>query len=458
MTHLFYFPKTKEAVNLNIHSDNNSHLKTAAINWLRHLLTEGESGSNHFTVFGLEAGVGKSIKTDEIIAEHIATGGRRHFLVVKKFVSAVNESVNRINGNNAQIVAAGITADNWTEHKKSLSMLPHTPVLIVTHKRYLNLAQDAELRTYFERNRHTLVIDECIEPPTYKFSEFEHSTIISYLRNRELRKSLDNLCEPFLDELAIPTTNTVRTCSLQVDPAQLSDFRDRVHANWNMVLKPAEILKYLDTLEILSKCICYHNSNSITGIESGLKLWTLQNNVILDANAGIDKRYDCSPNMIVNVQPKIHTFEKSIIRVAPLNSSKNGKKLLEDYHDKIALAVKKWKSEKDKTLIVCHQNEQEALVESLRTHGFNNIGIDDNCNGEDIAVAHLYDILGKNHWRDFTQVWVIASPIEPMELYPLKRDFFTGKSTLGEETLMSGNFIQCYRAIMLLTEILAQPH
>ena len=52
--------------------------------------------------------------------------------------------------------------------------------------------------------------------------------------------------------------------------------------------------------------------------------------------------------------------------------------------------------------------------------------------GRDIAVAHFGEIIGKNRWKDFNQVWIIASPNIPVEVYALYWCFFAQQSSTDE--------------------------
>jgi hypothetical protein len=66
----------------------------------------------------------------------------------------------------------GIHSDNWSdEWKFNLNEIKDFPLLIITHKRYIDLCLDEELRQYFIEDRGTLIIDEKIEFPIYFFSK-----------------------------------------------------------------------------------------------------------------------------------------------------------------------------------------------------------------------------------------------------------------------------------------------
>ncbi len=155
--------------------------------------------------------------------------------------------------------------------------------------------------------------------------------------------------------------------------------------------------------------------------------WKLSNNVILDANAGIDRRYTHAKDIAVISPPKIIDHSDTTFHWIKNNSSKsNINKRQREYYEKVCELVKAKHGEDDKTLIVTHNQHERFLIDCLREHGFYRIGVGSAYKGEDIAVAHFGAIIGQNYWRDFNKVWVIASPNLPMEVYPLHWSFFSG--------------------------------
>lgn len=92
---------------------------------LGQLLTEGVTGHEKFLVVPLEAGIGKSLETDRIIGEYLASAGPRGFLLVKKFVEEVNASTDRINAYqiNELLIpwAVGISHKNWRDYRDKLT-------------------------------------------------------------------------------------------------------------------------------------------------------------------------------------------------------------------------------------------------------------------------------------------------------------------------------------------------
>lgn len=147
------------------------------MNHLKNLLTVYETGYGMFTALPIEAGIGKSIESDKSIGQYRKYGGNRSFLLVKKFRAEVTNSLIRINSHYDRNIVLGITSNNWGEIRPQAYDIVNWPVVIITHARYLNLSLDPLTRSYFEQDRHTLVIDEQVELPTSLFSEHDYLAI-----------------------------------------------------------------------------------------------------------------------------------------------------------------------------------------------------------------------------------------------------------------------------------------
>ncbi|MDR3600217.1 MAG: hypothetical protein P4L49_07020 [Desulfosporosinus sp.] len=419
-------------------ADQDHILKNIQMAHLRDLLIIGETGIERFTVLGIEAGIGKSLGTDNAIGVYRLRGGTRKFLLVKKFKPEVTDSVTRINNLVGKTVALGITGDTWEEDRKNIDLIPSFPVVIITHSRYLDLCLDEKKRSIFEQGRHTLVIDEQIEPPTHTFTEVEYLEHVAFLKSRWLQDKLSELCSGLFDEITLGTakSKSVIACRPTVDLASLIEFRNHVMANRSKVKDLKSVKEFLEMVGILGSSLCFSYQGRITAIDSRLKLWSLQNNIILDASAGIDRLYDCSPNMTVDIQPRIIDNTKSVIRVDKFSTSKGSIINAIDYPEKICEAIRKYKSSTDKTLVVVHKDKKDEIVAHLKKQGFQDIGICDEYNGQDIAVTYYGNLIGKNHWRDFNQVWIVATNILKMELYATYQHFFSQVEPVDNEILM----------------------
>lgn len=438
--------------------DQYNTLKNIQMDHLRDLLTINETGIGQFYVLGIEAGIGKSLGTNNAIGNYLLKGGTRKFLLAKKFKTEITDGVSRINNAAGKTVAMGITGDTWGEDMKGLDRIPKFPVVIITHKRYLDLCLDPKTRAIFEQGRHTLVIDEQIEPPTYSFSEDEYLRCCDLIRSRWLIDKLSVLCSGLFDEIALgmAKSKSVIACRPVVDPALLQEFRSHVIANKSKVryrnikelsneeleskgtVKALTLVKeFLEMLNILGSSLCFSYQGRITAIDSRLKLWSLQNNIILDASAGIDRLYDCSPNMTVDIQPRIINNGNSVIRVDKKFSTSRGSiRNALDYPEKICASIRKCKPSTDNTLVVVHKDKLKEIVGHLKKQGFEDIAEGDDYNGQDIAITYYGNLIGKNHWRDFNQVWIVATNILHMELYPVYQHFFSQIEPVNKEILM----------------------
>lgn len=91
------------------------------------------------------------------------------------------------------------------------------------------------------------------------------------------------------------------------------------------------------------------------------------------------------------------------------NASKNSISKTENYFDEICKLIVERKKDHDSTLVVTQKTHKETVEKLLGEYGV-----------EGISVAYFGDIIGRNDWRDFTQVWIIANPLYRMETYPLR--------------------------------------
>jgi hypothetical protein len=112
------------------------------INNLERRILKAETGEEKFVVLNVEAGVGKSIQANRIIADHlvnIKAEQHRNFLVVKRFKEDVKDTTDAIGVHDVMSnMVLGITSDNWKEWMNNPKELRDFRVLIITHERYIS--------------------------------------------------------------------------------------------------------------------------------------------------------------------------------------------------------------------------------------------------------------------------------------------------------------------------------
>ena len=415
---------------------------------LSELITQGQTGIGKFDVLGVEAGVGKSRETDKAIAHYINNIEEwdRKFLLVKRFKEDVHESAARINRlcKNHHI-AIGITQDEWRQFlkKQDFSRIEMYQVLIITHARYRGLCQKSQeyYRAFFEKGRHTLIIDEQLEVPVLSYNDRTFGNILSCL-SYEFKDMVDELCKPLQNELnrlrQDAKSNYLHKAFPIVENHLIRKFEEFINAHHFLNDDHKnEVRTYIDFLYNLDTATCLYNpafngiGARISSLCLGLDRWTLQNNIILDASAGLDKRYDYSYDMKIDNQPNFVDHYNFTFNHVRFNSSRANKSQTEDFYPKITALIREKCKASDKALVVTHKNDEKTVIEHLQAQGFK-LGSDRT--GRDISVAHFGEIIGKNRWKDFNQVWIIASPNIPVEVYALNWSFFA-QQPLTDENL-----------------------
>jgi hypothetical protein len=360
----------------------------------------------------------------------------RKFLIVKRFQEDVYESANRINRLcKNHHVAIGITQDEWRQFLKEqdFSRIEMFQVVIITHVRYRSLSQKSQerYRAFFEKGRHTLIIDEQLEVPVLSYNDQTYGDILSCL-NYEFKDMLDELCKPLQNELKRlkqdAKSNYLHKAFPIVENRLIREFEEFINAHHFLNDDHKNKLRtFIDFLYNLETATCLYNpafngvGARISSLCLGMNRWTLQNNIILDASAGLDKRYDYSRDMVVDIQPNFVNHNNFTFNHVRFNSSRSNKSKTEDFYPKITTLIREKWNANDKVLVVTHKIDEKTVIQHLQAQGFK-LGTDRM--GRDIAVAHFGEIIGKNRWKDFNQVWIIASPNIQAEVYPLYWCFF----------------------------------
>ncbi|PWV97401.1 hypothetical protein DFQ01_12144 [Paenibacillus cellulosilyticus] len=389
---------------------------------LRSRLTESETGDGKFVVLPFEAGIGKSLQTDRIVGEYLRselTRGQRHtvvrrnddlrrFLIIKKFKDDVLGCAERINQVSSGEIALGITSENWSDYKANLESISDFLVVVITHERYLDLALDAYTRAFFTEGRHTLVIDEALFPPVCTLSATKIRAV-QQVWPLMMQRSLVDAYEPFLHE--IQRLSKSQEQIVVCDPLDCSEsikrFKEEADAQ-SFDMKTSNLIsEFVNDLEVIIANTTLCIDGRLTSYDPRIVRWGLRNNIILDANGNFDMRYSFDDTVTVDNQAPVINHDNWTIHHIPYNSSKSSIRRTADYHSRLMELVLERKKPDDKTLIVTQKEFETKLQAAL--------GNDD----PDVQIAYFGNIIGKNDWRDFNQVWIVSNAIIPMEVYSL---------------------------------------
>jgi hypothetical protein len=393
---------------------------------LKRIITTSSTGENVFNVFCLEAALGKSRETLKIVDENLDEWDQpRSFLFVRRFRSDIHQSVKYLERHNSTLrtKVLGITSDNWGEWQYKLDTLKDIRVLFISHQRYVNLCLDDEARQAFMENREVLIIDEKINFPTYTFSRKTYDEVRSLLPT-SIQPELDKVCRKLLKilekQVVEKNKNKVVRCAPRIHPATLENFKRLMEVNVENekdMKKKSTLKNFMEGLDQWYNTKCLYNGGNISTFNRKHKLWGLQNNIILDASAGIDGIYKLGKFNLVGHE-RIVDHRKSQFIIIDFNTSKSHLRHNESkFYPEICEKIKTNHQSNDKTLIICHKDNRKVILEQLHKAQVTKIGMGDDYNGEDFAINWFGNLIGKNEYSNFTQCWIIGTPNIPFEKY-----------------------------------------
>lgn len=427
------------------------------INFLQKVITEQETGENVFKVINLEAGLGKSYYTDLIIKDYLHNNwqDKRKFLVVKRFNDESITSAKRIESGFLGNQAVAITSETWKKWRKMIDELIKIPVIIISHKRYIDLCLKDNERSIFTKERHTLIIDEKINFPIYTYSDRFQSEIRGMISivNRELFDEiclqLQEIIEKYKDSTACIKVNP------EISKKKLKQFKNMMHVEISQKVSQHEkrlMCDFLDTILLCydSKVIKIYNGQKISTLNRNHKHWGLRNNIILDASAKIDGIYltDTEKYDFRKQTPFIDHSKSEFIHI-DLKSSKHYIKQNENkYLDQMIELINERQIEGEKTLIVIHKQFAETLyLKMIHKYGDKvwkdkQKEYDSEYNNQPFAITWFGNLVGKNDFADFNNIWVLGTPNIPLSNYLVHYMQYADKS-LGKNGLKiyEGKFI-----------------
>jgi hypothetical protein len=329
------------------------------INNLSNQITEKESGIDMFRVINIEAGLGKSVETNRIIREYLEsyefTGENcgeisRKFLIVKRFSKDVVEAEIEIGkdlNTDSRKKVVGIIGENWTgDWQLKLDTLAEADVIIITHARYVLLCSRVEERHVFTQDRHTLIIDERIDFTKYSFSKKMYDEMMKILPFG-LHNSLVDVSRSLFNEMDRVKGQTDKKTGKALFNKQimktnkpspkkmhlLNIFKSLIGENLPKIQleqgeeKANKVREFTNALEVLYSENGYFNNGTITSCNHTHNLWSLENNIILDANGSIDKLYQSDDKwkikFVLDKQSLIVDHSKSTFTHINFNTSKN---------------------------------------------------------------------------------------------------------------------------------------
>ncbi|RPJ97235.1 hypothetical protein CW357_00770 [Rummeliibacillus sp. TYF005] len=270
----------------------------------------------HFDVYPYEAGVGKSKKVQELLA---STPYRA--LYVQRFVkdNAMNKTVENINKlANEENRACKFTSEESGKGSK-LKDAKDSKVLCITHKMYHQICLGYHQELIEERK--ILIIDEhpdVFEKKTFSFADLGHAALFARIEKNEILK---NIVENIIVSLEkIDNINSMMFAKLEMDYTE-DEIKEYIRLIDNLKkMKSNEDRKMLEKLKCILENPSFIVDRNIETYDSDFQFSLLDCNIILDASAEIDYRYEISDIFTVHPQQKVLNYSTSLIKWFDLNT------------------------------------------------------------------------------------------------------------------------------------------
>ncbi|WP_108671771.1 hypothetical protein [Peribacillus acanthi] len=389
--------------------------------------------SKVFSVYGYEAGAGKSRRTQQYLAE---TEDRA--LYVQRFskdgeLDATAERINSLAGNE---IAVAFTGED-TKKKRARKRAIEARTLCITHKMYSNICRGDHQDLIADRR--ILVIDEypdLLEQISVTNKEIGQlwTEIFQYgfAETDDLASLLREMANKYSNDSEVLKNREIVFVSFQ------SDKYDKYKEVIEQLLKKVGQTKRNEQKELLFKFHqilnngCYFYEGAFHTFDSTPKFAMLDCNIILDAN-WFDYRYSLSTKFNVIKQSKIFDYSQAEFYHYDLNTSKKALKnyinLTEKSLERIDL------KDSSGVLFITEQGQMEQVEKGIETY-FNDTlnGIQETL-GVPISTDYFGNLIGKNNYRNFNTVIVQKTPNFNYGTYALTNFFYKYHENLPTDNI-----------------------
>jgi len=376
-----------------------------------------------FRVFNHEAGSGKSQntfrilggmfqrKTCKLLAE---TSNHYRVLYVQQFVKddqlvITAETINTFAGK--KVAMAFDRDDNKSKKRKKLA--EESPILCISHNMYLQICYDNN--GYLFEDRDILIIDEypnLLKKVSVKYNDICNLWMESYKYKSDTIEELASKFRKWFNN------RFYQPDQLKTNQMQFIDFTDKEYEIVKNELKqliPSTnnkkdkelFIKFQQTLE--NGCFFYEDG--FHTFDNRLKFKLLENNIILDANAGFDHRYNLSKLFHVRKQPLYFDYSHSTLHHFKINTGKNALSKLIDFPEKVYEQLTP--EQKENLLLITDLDNKSKFEEDLKDR-FLTLGVDNDKIQElvdkKVKIDYFGNIIGVNTYRDFSAIAVVKTP------------------------------------------------
>ncbi|MDS0527127.1 hypothetical protein NNC19_15655 [Clostridium sp. SHJSY1] len=400
---------------------------------------------DHFNVIDMEAGGGKSIAIQEALADLYKIDPSRKSVLVMKFIDKNEDSYSackRINELAGKEIAIAV---NHGTLKTMIDKIKDYQVVIITHEKYKRLSINSKERQVFTQGRSILVLDEEIDMLiTSKSDIFRINSFKNMISHKKQLKEIYNECvspiKEAIEEVRVSEngaegrkfkflnydTNMKKKFRMlkNLIDHYITDEHARQYQKNMLTCKKSDIVDMtkkdfvgeIKFIEQFYNVVCYINADNIYTYNNKIKYWKLENNILLDANGGFNHCYKLASHLFkCSNQAKIFDHSRWTVNVANNNVTKTAVKNYSNYEEEIERLIETLACNGKETLVITSKQYEESLKQKL-----------EHCGKEkQVKVEHFGNIIGKNNWREFSQVLIPITYNLPEHLYIMKYLYYS---------------------------------
>ncbi len=383
---------------------------------------------DYFKVLDNECGTGKSATTEKALSKI----ENMKALLVKERNSDAIESAKRINKLANKTIAIAINSDTYNkkEFNKIKKDIWKYPILIISHEKYKVLAIDKKQREYFKKDRHSLIIDEFLN--MCKGNEL-HITLEwieefeTFLKHRTLRKQFE-ICIGEIEEYLISKKKTQSFFNSKQEYKkickEINKLKTLVKKNLNKDYckdkgyTKTQLIDKIEELKQFYNQTCVIEGDTVYCMDKRYQYWLLDNNIILDASAKLNKAYNLNKNLFyIQHQTQVLDHSKWTFHILKANSCKSAKDRAINYYDVVNKIIEK--NNKDDTLVIGNKQDEKHI--------------------EAIHINHFGNVTGSNDYRELNNCIITHNPNMPYRLYILEYIYYSNKRFDNKNTWQGSN-------------------
>lgn len=369
--------------------------------------------SQRFQVFNHEAGTGKSLNTLKYIGELTRDHSYR-VLYVQLFVKeeSLKSTVHEINKAAGREVARSYDG-NDAQSLARQNLAKDSQILCVSHNMYLSICSGNH--QFLLKDRDILIIDEypdIVKKISVSFEEVFKLWGRSHMFDSELIEPLAYKFKKIIERYDAKNEEYKRNVM------KFIDFKDESYEVFKR-----EILRIIPFISnktnstllrkiqqiLLNGCLLYEDG--FHTFDNNFQFRLLNNNIILDANAGFDYKYSLSTVFSLRKQNLHYEYSDSNLHHINVRTGKNALSTNIDFPEKALNLIEPEK--KQKLLLISDKDNQEVLKEKVEEY-FLSISMSkeeiDRVFTNNLRIDYFGNITGVNTYREFDAVAIMKTP------------------------------------------------